>query len=244
MKKILSITLAVLLVATVFTGCGAAKTYKVGLGVYSAVTKATDAEADTNGAAEASVTTAVVIFDADGKIVNCTFDSLALTGEYTSKGAALETKDFKTKRELGANYGMSKSTYDVNGDGVVKEWFEQADIFATQIKGKTVDEVKALVAEGDRGAEEVQTAGCTIMISEFVLALEKAAESTKETEVSKDAALKIKTVATSEIANATADAEGSITYKVATTATADDTELAVADTEVKFAFDAKGAAVK
>ena len=68
---------------------------------------------------------------------------------------------------------MSAYGQDLNGDGVVKEWNEQAAIFDAACLGKTVNEVKALMGADSYGTADLQTAGCTISISGFVAAAAK-----------------------------------------------------------------------
>ena len=86
------------------------------------------------------------------------------------KGAAIGTK-----KDAGANYGMAQYGQDLNGDGTVKEWFEQADAFNAACIGKTASELSALAVETGYGATDLQTAGCTIHIGDMVKAAVKAA---------------------------------------------------------------------
>ena len=70
---------------------------------------------------------------------------------------------------------------DNNGDGIVKEWFEQAAIFEQYVVGKTAAELKALEYQEVNNHmiskdEALLTAGCTIQIGEFVDAVVKACE--------------------------------------------------------------------
>ena len=171
MKKLICVLLSVLmaLTAVAFVGCEAkAETLKLGLGVYTGITKATSAEGDTNGQGQAATTVAVVTVDAEGKIVACQLDTADYTVAYTADGKAIANESFLTKYEQGANYNM------VAYGGAAKEWFEQADAFETVVCGKTLTEVKALVAGEGKGTDAVISAGCTIGISDFVLAIEKA----------------------------------------------------------------------
>lgn len=97
-----------------------------------------------------NITTASVIFDQDGKIVDLTWDVMEI--KYTlfpgwlDPAADQATKDafvasveenYETKREELDNYGMKKSA--VSG----KEWWEQLNYFESYFKGKTVAEVEA-----------------------------------------------------------------------------------------------------
>ena len=70
-----------------------------------------------------------------------------------------------------ASYGK-----DLNGDGTVKEWFEQAAAFDAACKGKTAAEISALAVETGYGVEDLQTAGCTINVSNMIKAAVKAAK--------------------------------------------------------------------
>ena len=81
-----------------------------------------------------------------------------------------------SKKELGTNYGMAAygQSQDKNGDGVVKEWNEQAAAFDAALIGKNATEIAALENAG-YGVESLQTAGCTIAISNMVQAAVKAA---------------------------------------------------------------------
>ena len=249
MKKGISIALSLIFLITLVTGCKKTETLKLGLGVYSKVTKATDAEGDTNGIGEANITVAALLLDEMGRIVSCAVDSVAPTVEYTSSGKVVSGGEIKSKYELGSAYKMSESSYDANGDGVVKEWYEQADIFTQKVKGKTIDEVKKMVATGDRGDEELQKAGCTIVVSEFVMALENAAAKTTDTVVNKNSELKINTAAKREESDAKDGVKGVISVKAdfrAFLKQGDDNMLPEISeaAEVKFEFDQKGIAQK
>jgi hypothetical protein len=180
MRKIICVVLSVLMALSLFAfvGCNDnsgdnnkedAK-LKFGLGVYVDVSKASSAEADKNGQGQAVITAAAVTVDADGKIVSCVLDTADNTVAYTGEGKAVANESFKTKYELGANYGMTNRAY---GGTATKEWFEQADAFCALLVGKTADEVKALVAEDFKGTADVQAAGCTIYVSGFVKAAAK-----------------------------------------------------------------------
>jgi len=164
MKKILSIVLASLTILSLFAFIGCSKeeaTLKLGLGAYVAAS-ATDATEDKAGQGQATITVAAVLVDADGKIVKAFIDCADNKVGYTVEGKAVANESFKTKYESGKDYNM------VAYGGAAKEWYEQADAFCNLIVGKTADEVKALVVDGDKGTNEVINAGCTITIAEFV----------------------------------------------------------------------------
>ena len=226
MKKFLVIALCLLVaLSTVLVGCGkkaesndtpAAATLKFGSGVYVSTPATTDATADKDGSGKVDVTIAAVTVDADGKIVACALDTASNTVNFTKDGKAVAVAEFKTKYELGKDYNM------VAYGGAKKEWFEQADAFEKLVAGKTIAEVKALVAEGNKGNEEVVNAGCTIMIHEFVGAIEKAYNAAADSKVTAKDTLKVSMATEQVCTDATADKDGSNKVSVYTFAAAVD----------------------
>lgn len=204
MKKFLSILLAVamMLSVAVLAGCkggdGAETTanegennneapaaLKFGMGVYADYETPVDADGDNNGTGEVVATVAAVLLDGEGKIVKATVDVADVLVEWTSEGKAVPAKEYLTKREQGDNYGM------VNYGVSDKEWYTQADNFCNLIVGKKASDLKALVIEGDKGNDEVVNAGCTIMIADFVYAIEKAAANAVDSEANANSKLAI-----------------------------------------------------
>ena len=142
MKRILSILLCVVMVLSALTlvSCNKAeKNLKLGMGTYSVATKATNADGDTNGSAEAEITVAAVLVDDEGKIVKCVIDTAQNAVAYTSAGKAIAQDSFQTKYEKGDDYNM------VAWGGAVQEWYKQADAFDAACIGKTASEITALL---------------------------------------------------------------------------------------------------
>ncbi|MBE6589525.1 MAG: hypothetical protein E7643_05035 [Ruminococcaceae bacterium] len=245
MKKILCALLcAVMLLGTlVFVGCTGEPeeaTLKFGMGVYTDVTAATSADEDVKGEGSAAITAAAVTVDADGKIVACVVDTAANTVTYTAEGKAIANDSFKTKGEMGKDYNM------VAYGGAKKEWFEQADAFEAFVAGKTLSEVKALVAENKKGTDEVLSAGCTIMIHEFVYAIEKAYNNAVESDATAKHTLKLGTVTQQTNKDATEDVAGQSQLETTFFAAAVDADgkvvAATSDcVQIVFGFDAAGA---
>ena len=243
MKKTLVLVLCLILAMCVmFVGCGKeeAATLKFGMGVYSSTPTVTNATADKEGSGKLDVTVAAVTVDADGKIVACALDTASNTVTFTTDGKAVAVTEFKTKYEMGKDYNM------VAYGGAKKEWFEQADAFEALVAGKTLEEVKALVGTENKGNDEVVNAGCTIMINEFVNAIEKAYKSAIDSNITAENTLKVTAATEQTCTDATADKDGS--NKVSTTvfAAAVDAEgkvvAATSDcVELAFSFDTKGA---
>ena len=243
MKRFLAISLCVLLALSTLLmgGCAKEEALKFGAGVYVGTPATADATADKEGTGEFAATVAAVTVDADGKIVACALDTMSSAVKFTADGKAIANQEFKTKYELGKDYNM------VAYGNAKKEWFEQADAFEGVVAGKTLEEVKALVAEGNKGTDDVVEAGCTIMINEFVGAIEKAYNAAAESEVTAENTLKV-TVATEQTCtDATADKNGSnkvANYFFAAALDADGKVVAAASdcVEVEFTFDTKGKA--
>ena len=157
MKKIISVVLIICTFALLFVGCGAkAKNYDLAIGV--AVT-------DKAAKLSADVTVASVVIDADGKIALCRIDAIAPSAKIEN-GAIVGTESFQSKHEQGDNYNMVKY------GGSKSEWYAQAKFFEEYVTGKTLAEVKN-VKTGD----EALVAGCTIDVTDFVVAVVKAFES-------------------------------------------------------------------
>ena len=244
MKKLLCVSLSVMMVLSL-AACGGKKekkdeTLKFGMGVYTEVSKATNAEADANGQGKTTTNVAVVTVDAAGKIVACQIDTSDITVAYTGEGKAVANESFATKYELGDAYNM------VAYGGSVKEWYEQADAFEGVVCGKTLDEVKALVAGEGKGTDEVINAGCTITITEFVKAVEKAYNNAVASDVTAKATLKLGAYTEQSCKDATEEANGQnqvATTFVALAVDADGKVVAATSdcVQVKFTFDATGA---
>ena len=243
MKKLVCIVLSILMLATAvaFVGCEKAPaTVKMGLGVYTATPTTADASEDKEGQGKVAITAAVITVDAEGKVVACQLDTADLTVKFTLDGKAVANDGFKTKYEQGKDYNM------VTYGGAAKEWFEQADAFEAFVVGKTLDEIKALVAEGNKGNSDVIAAGCTIMIHEFVGAIEKAFANLTDSAATAESALKLGMNVEQTTADATEEKDGSNQVETTIFAAAVDAEgkvlVAASDcVQVKFTFTAAGA---
>lgn len=241
MKRSFALILCMVLALTALVGCASKPaTLKFGFGIYTSAPVATDATIDKEGSGKLDITFAAVTIDADGKIVACDVDTASNTVGFTADGKAVAAAEFKTKYELGKDYNM------VAYGNAKKEWFEQADAFESVVAGKTLDEVKALVGEDQKGNDDVVAAGCTIMINEFIGAIEKAYNNAAESEATAENTLKVTAATEQTCTDATADKDGS--NKVSTTVfgaavDADGKVVAAASdcVELEFTFDTKGA---
>ena len=248
MKKIIALCLCLLMVLASFVACGSdAKndaetkedTLKFGSAVYVTAPAVTDATADKEGTGKIDVTVAAVTVDKDGKIVACALDTSSNTVKFTADGKAVANDSFKTKYEQGKEYNM------VAYGGATKEWYEQADAFEALVAGKTIDEVKALVAGEGKGNNDVIKAGCTITITDFVGAIEKAYKAAADSKVTAKDTLKVTAATEQNCTDATADKDGTnkvSTYFFAAAVDANGKAVAAASdcVEVTFSFDTKG----
>ncbi len=241
MKKIICLALSLVMALGLFVSCGKTEeTLKLGLGVQTSVTKATDAADDKDGQGAVEITAAVVTVDKNGKIVSCVIDTAENTVKYTSEGKAIANASFQTKYEQGDGYNMKLY------GGAAKEWYEQADAFAALTEGKTLSEVKALVAEGGKGSADVIAAGCTVAVSDFVPAVEKAYNNAVASEATASHTLKLGVYTEQTTSDANEDKNGkSQTETTFFAAAVDENGKIVAATadcaQVVFAFDSKGA---
>lgn len=243
MKKIIALFLSILALLSIvsLSACGEKETLKFGLGVYSQASTIKGAEGEADGSAEAVATVAAVLLDKDGKVVKCAIDVADNTVNFTTAGKAQTAKEFKTKYELGDNYGM------IAYGGAKLEWYEQADAFVKIVVGKTADEIKKLVASDFKGTDEVINAGCTIYVSDFVKAIDKAIANAADSQATADDTLKLAIVSKqANIKDATEEAKGTNGFETAIAATVLDAAKKVVATSIdtldfKVEFDAKGA---
>ncbi len=160
MKKIVALLMLLALTLSVMVGCGdknKEKDYTLAIGV-SVVSDET----------EVSNTVAAIVTDADGKIVLCRIDTIAVAP--TMKDGAVDaTVTYKSKAELKDDYNM------VTYGGAIAEWYVQAKAVESFVVGKTQSEVKALaVDENGKPTNADLSASCTIDVSEFKKAIDKA----------------------------------------------------------------------
>ena len=139
--------------------------YTLGMGIVTGFEK---------DAAQVNSTVATVVLDKDGKIVACRLDAVQCKATLNEDGT-FAIGNLHTKMELGDKYGMAAAVnygMDWNGDGVVKEWFEQSAAFSKHVVGMTADQVKAMGTKTVEGKgyvisndADLLAAGCTIQIT-------------------------------------------------------------------------------
>ncbi len=185
MKKILALILCICMALTL-VACGTQKDnnadndadknnevvkeaeYKLGMGVV------VNMDSSKTGNAQVDATVATVVTDAEGKIVVCRID-VAQNKMNVADGAVEADKTFKTKMELGDEYGMAGKV-DNNDDGVMLEWYEQTKAFEKYVEGKTAAEVEAIETQEAKGHliavdKALLDAGCSMQITDFISAV-------------------------------------------------------------------------
>lgn len=154
---------------------GATTRIGLGMAVDSAVSPAED---DDDGRAEAKVTTCALLLDQEGKILSVKFDCTEAIATYNKAGAITWPDTYKSKKELGYDYGLKKYS------SIGKEWFEQVNALEDYCTGKTVSDVSSMQLKEEDGKKGVPAAAeltstCTISCDQFIEALKKAEMSTK-----------------------------------------------------------------
>ncbi len=217
---------------------------KTGIAVISSIEKSADAAADKDGLAQVDSVVVAVTVDNDGKIVKAAIDT-AQTKINFSKEGKLTTDvagEFKSKQELGTEYGISKVST------IGKEWNEQANALAEYVVGKTVEEIKGIaVTEEGVPTDDDLASSVTIKIGGYIDGIEKAVANAQDlgAKSSDKLGLGVSTsIAKSK--DAAADAEGvaqAYTYYTATTFDADGkiTSCAIeaSQSDVKFTTEGK-----
>lgn len=154
---------------------GTATRIGLGMAVDSAVSPAED---DDDGRAEAKVTTCALLLDQEGKILSVKFDCTEAIATYNKAGAITWPDTYKSKKELGYDYGLKKYS------SIGKEWFEQVNALEDYCTGKTVSDVSSMQLKEEDGKKGVPAAAeltstCTISCDQFIEALKKAEMSAK-----------------------------------------------------------------
>lgn len=204
MKKFVAfLLLACMMLSLAACGASAGSEYKLGMGV----NLSTDSSKENNAQVDATV--AAVVTDKDGKIVACRLDVAQSKMDVTG-GAVDAAKTFKTKMELGDDYGM------VAYGNAIAEWDAQAKAFESYVVGKTAAEVEGLETVVNESGHNVSTdeallAGCTMDITAFKAAVVKACNDEKGTTFTgKDFTLGVAAITAADDSTAATDSDDAV----------------------------------
>lgn len=203
MKKFVAfLLLACMMLSLAACGSSGAE-YKLGMGV----NLSTDSSKENNAQVDATV--AAVVTDKDGKIVACRLDVAQSKMDVTG-GAVDAAKTFKTKMELGDDYGM------VAYGNAIAEWYDQAKAFESYVVGKTAAEVEGIETVLNETGHNVATdaallAGCTMDITAFKAAVVKACNDEKgATFTGKDFTLGVAAITAADESTAATDSDDAV----------------------------------
>ena len=149
---------------------------QLGLGIISASGKSTkSASADGDGTTQAYTHYGAISFDKNGKVTSSILDASQTNVSFSTEGKLTSdlADDFKTKLELGADYGMIKAS------PIGKEWFEQSEAFSNYIKGKKVADITGISLEDGVATEKDLESSVTITVTDFLTVIEKAGAAAK-----------------------------------------------------------------
>lgn len=154
------------------------KNFKLALGVQQSQVSGTAATAEKNGKNTFETSAVGMVLTKGGKVLSAFSDVSRVFVNFDQTGTCTSSAGnaISSKRQLGTNYGTATSSNDRNQDGVIKEWYEQADVFDAMLIGKKASAIKKMVNEKGYGSDELQKAGCTVYVSDMVKAAVKAAE--------------------------------------------------------------------
>ena len=158
-----------------------AGSFTLGVAAKTTAADSTAASAEANGEVKMYTDFAAAVV-ADGKILASLNDAIqpkitiTVAGECTPSFSA-------TKRELKGEYGM-EGKVDNNGDGVMKEWFEQSKAFSEYAVGKTAADIKGMQTTEANGHQitvdqALLDAGCTIQITGICAVVAQAANNAR-----------------------------------------------------------------
>lgn len=176
LRKLLSLSLVLILVMSLFTACASSGKAKTGLAIITSADYASKNASEEDGLAQADSTAAAVLIDSKGVIKDCVIDVIQTPINFNASGEITTdlSKVYVSKHELKDEYNMKKAS------PIGKEWFEQANALETYIIGKTIDEVKGIKLDAGYPAESDLESSVTMVIGDMINAVIKAAEQAKD----------------------------------------------------------------
>ncbi|NLB27720.1 MAG: hypothetical protein GX819_02055 [Clostridiaceae bacterium] len=153
MKKIIVLALVAVLAFGLVACSKKPEAVKTGFGVSFSNYNSKDVDEGANGKVDTQAYAAGVMVDKDGKVVKCTIDAMMSVFDFNEEEILTGPETvFKTKNELGDDYGMRKAS------PIGKEWNEQAAAFAEYCVGKTAAEIEKIAVSDDGKATDADLA--------------------------------------------------------------------------------------
>ena len=182
---------------------------KMGLYLWAEDGSFFSADGEGDGSAAVKLFAAAVVLGPDGKLESCRIDEAECKASFDKTGAVAElTEEFSTKMQLGEDYGMKAAS------GIDKEWYEQIGFLEEQLKGKTLEEVKAVPVD-DQGylTDETLLAGCTVKADRYLRGVAAAMEAAEELTGDPTGELSLGiTVKAKDSYGASEDGDGKVTF--------------------------------
>ncbi len=149
--------------------------FKLGLGVNSALDSSSKDADDGEGSLKIESDIAAAVTDKSGKILALSLDVIVPEIKFDKNGAVLNAADaVVSKKAAGDNYGMKQ--YSPIG----KEWYEQAVAFEDYVVGLDATGVNSIQTGTDgKTTDNILKAGCTVAVTGYMKAAEKAARNAK-----------------------------------------------------------------
>ena len=116
-------------------------------------------------------TVAAVVLDTKGRILECVIEEIDFMVTLTD-GIAKDAPDLTGKGERGDGYQPTTEDVGVDGD-TATPWHKQVEEFCDFVEGKTGAEVSAIATTDGKSA---QIQGCDLILTDFILAVRKAAD--------------------------------------------------------------------
>ena len=160
-----------------------ADTFTLGLAAKTSAAESTAATADAQAVVKMYSDFAATVV-ANGKILAALNDAIQPNITVGAEGEIVNASYKATKRELKEEYGMTPAVnygMDPNGDGVVKEWYVQSELFSKYVVGMTAAEVAGIETAANSIGYQMSTdadlvaAGCTIQITAIKAVVAQAA---------------------------------------------------------------------
>ena len=173
MKKLLALTLALLLLVSAISIATASSPdgVKLGLGHSIAINRSTSATADKAGAVASNIVFCAANFDANGVILAIHFDLAETSVPFDATGAITAdlTQAQPTVRDLGDKFGMKAAS------PIGLEMYQQLNGLEKWAVGKNVNDVlKMQVTSDGKTADTDLISTTTISIGGFLTALQSA----------------------------------------------------------------------